>query len=528
MPNIILFNGNIHIQPPATAIALRDGKIMATGDDETIRNLAKPYTEQIDLSGRLVLAGLTDSHFHFYNWSSKRRRVNLADVTSSDELLQKVSRRIKTTPPFQWIKGYGWNETNLVDEHGPTELDLDHVSPVHPIILWRSDGHIAIVNSLALSRAGITADSPDPPGGVIERDEHGRPTGVIKDNAINLITAQIPPPSDVELEDFMLLGMETLHKFGITGIHDQRIMNGAEGAHALRMYHKLYRQGDLKLRVCTNIYQDYLPHAIALGLHSGFGNDILQFGFVKVFSDGSLGARTAWMHEPYLDGGLGISTMPMPEIAQVVRQARQHGWAVSIHAVGDKANHEILNIFSEFDSIPRQVPIPDRIEHVQILRPDDIPRLAQLGLTASVQPPHVLDDMTLVDKVWGERGKYTYPFRSLLNAGTLLALGSDAPVAKENPWFGIHAAVNRRKPSGYPENGWHPEQNLSVKESIEGYTLAAAKSIGQEKKQGSLDVGKLADVIVVDRDIFNVDPMTLADTQVLLTIFNGEVVYRDM
>jgi predicted amidohydrolase YtcJ len=239
-----------------------------------------------------------------------------------------------------------------------------------------------------------------------------------------------------------------------------------------------------------------------------------------------MGAHTAWMLEPYQDGGLGMPAMPVAEIVNVIRQAEQHGWAVSIHAIGDRANRELLDIFETMSDLTSRAGMPHRIEHVQLLHPVDIPRLARLGLTASVQPVHLLDDMVLVDKIWGERGQYAYAFRSLLQAGTVLAFGSDCPVADPNPWLGIHAAVNRRKPSGQPEGGWYPEQCLTVAEAVWGYTLANATAIGQHERLGSLVPGKLADLIVLDRDIFNIDPLALAETQVLMTIFDGEIVYE--
>jgi hypothetical protein len=526
MPNLILFNANIYTHPPATAIAWRNRRILAVGDDDAIKALAQPHTRQIDLAGRLALPGLTDAHFHFYNWALGRHNLQLVGAQSLTEVLARLKERVLVTEPGRWVKGYGWNESEWPRPAIPSRQDLDAVTTEHPVILWRSDLHLAVANSLALQLAGLGANTPDPPSGVIERDVRGQPTGVLKELAIELVRQKIPSPSEEEGYQALLEGLPILHKMGLTGLHDQCLMGGTERDQALRAYQQLHRQGQLKLRVSANIHYTQLSHAIELGLKSSFGDDCLRLGFVKLFADGSMGAHTAWMLEPYQDGGLGMPAMPVAEIVNVIRQAEQHGWAVSIHAIGDRANRELLDIFETMSDLTSRAGMPHRIEHVQLLHPVDIPRLARLGLTASVQPVHLLDDMVLVDKIWGERGQYAYAFRSLLQAGTVLAFGSDCPVADPNPWLGIHAAVNRRKPSGQPEGGWYPEQCLTVAEAVWGYTLANATAIGQHERLGSLVPGKLADLIVLDRDIFNIDPLALAETQVLMTIFDGEIVYE--
>jgi len=529
MPHLILFNGKLHAPaaPPASAIALRDRRILALGDDDDILALARPHTRRINLRGRLVLPGLTDAHFHFQGWALARRELRLAGATSLDDLLARLADRVRVTPPGRWITGQGWNESEWSPPVMPTRRHLDAVSPENPVILWRADLHAAVANSRALEAAGIGPHTPSPPDGVIERDDAGQPTGILKERAIDRIRRILPAPSPEERQQAIRDAIAVLHRLGLTGLHDQRTMGGLSAAESLRALQYLRRRGELKLRVCANIHHSQLTEATTLGLQSGFGDDILRLGFVKMFADGSMGAHTAWMLEPYEDGGLGMAAMPVAEMADVARRAAEHGWAVSVHAIGDRANREVLDLFEELSVLPPQTPIPHRIEHAQLLHPADIPRFARLGLTVSAQPTHLLDDMVLADRVWGERGRYAYAFRSLLETGARLAFGSDCPVADPNPWLGIHAAVNRRKPSGYPAEGWYPRQRLTVAEAVWAYTMGNAIAIGQQERLGSLTPGKLADLIVTDRDIFAIEPMALADTKVLMTIFDGVIVYAD-
>jgi len=527
MPKFILFNGKIHATPPASAIAVRDRKILAVGNEDDMKALANSRTQQIDLGGRRVLPGLSDAHIHFYDWATGRRGLELGGATSLADMLAQLQDHIRTIEPGRWIKGRGWNESEWPHPVMPTRQDLDAVSVEHPMILWRSDHHAAVVNSLALQLAGIDANTPPPSDGVIEEGASGQPSGILKELAIEMVSQQIPFPAEAEVHQAMFDGIAELHKLGLTGLHDQRLMAGVEGPPALRAYQHLRDHKQLKLRLTTNIHYSQLPHAIGLGLKSGFGDDYLRLGFVKMFSDGSMGARTAWMLQPYEDGGLGMAAMPAAEMAEIAHLAGQNGWAVSVHAIGDRANREVLDIFEEVAANAAKTRIPHRIEHAQTLHPDDLPRLGRLGITASVQPIHLLDDMVLLGRILGDRGDRAYAFRGLLDSGAILALGSDCPIASPNPWLGVHAAVNRRKPSGEPDEGWYPKQRLTIAEAVWGYTMGNAIAVGQQNRLGSIAPGKLADLIALDRDIFQVDPMTLAETQVVMTIFDGEVVWKD-
>jgi len=541
MTELFLVNGSVHTQDPtcphATAVAIRAGRLWAVGGDEEIRAMAGPGARVIDLEGRLVLPGLTDAHFHYYDWALGRRRLPLAVATSLSDLRERVARRASETPPGHWILGQGWNETRWPDPRMPTRADLDDVAPAHPAILWRNDMHLAVANSRALQKAGITSDTPDPPEGIIDRDESGQPTGVLRELAINMVSDVIPPPTEEETVAGLRDGFAVLHRLGLTGVHDYRIMGGADGPPAFRALQRLQAAGELALRLWMHIPGERLSEAIGLGLRTGFGDDYLRVGHVKLFADGGQGARTAWMLEPYEDTGYcGMPLMPMEEIAETVRRADQAGLSVAIHAIGDRANRELVSVFEQvlngeraaaMESRPTAPPVaPHRIEHVQMIRPDDIIRLARLGVVASVQPIHVTDDIPMIEQSVGSRSRFAYPFRDMLDAGVTMALGSDCPVADPNPLWSIHAAVTRQRRDGTPPGGWYPQQRMTVAETVWGYTMGAALVSGREAELGSITPGKMADLAVLDRDIFAIEPMEIAQTQVVMTVFDGRVVYE--
>ncbi|MEA3349344.1 MAG: amidohydrolase [Chloroflexota bacterium] len=533
MKDLFLTNGKFHTQDPAyphaTAVAIRGGRIWAVGDDEEIRALAASDAQVIDLDGRRVLPGLTDAHFHYYDWALGLKQLALAEADSLTDLRERLAQRASETPPDQWILGQGWNESRWPEQRMPTRADLDAVAPDHPVILWRNDLHLAVVNTRTLQEAAITADTPNPPEGIINRDKSGEPNGILRELAINLVTDIIPPPTEEVTTKAMQEGFSILHRLGLTGVHDYRIMGGADGPPAFRAYHTLASASDLALRMWMNIPGELLDEAIALGLRTGLGSDYLHVGHVKLFADGGQGARTAWMLEPYEDtGDCGMPLTPMNEIAEAVGKADEAGLAVAIHAIGDRANRELITVF---ENIPQPASrilhrVPHRIEHLQMIQPQDVTRLGQLDVLASVQPIHCPDDIPMIEKSVGQRGRLAYAFRDMLDAGVTLALGSDCPVASPNPFWGIHAAVTRQRRDGTPTGGWYPSQRLSVSEAVWGYTMGCAIASGQEKEQGSLTPGKLADLIVLDRDIFNIPPEQIHDTQMIMTVFDGRIVYR--
>ena len=529
-PDLILYNGKLHTQSSrsshVTAVAMAAGRFVAVGDDDEIRALADQNTRQVDLAGQLVLPGLTDAHFHYHDWSLSRRRLSLVEAGSLDDLKRRVAEAAEERPPGDWIVGQGWNETRWRDPQMPSRDDLDEVAPNHPVVVWRSDLHLAVANTRALQQAGITADTPNPSQGRIDRDESGRPTGILRELAINLVRDVIAEPPEDEVVAAMREGFGVLHQLGLTGVHDHRIMGGADGPPAFHAYQRLQEAGGLDLRLWMGIPGERLDEAIALGMRPGFGDEYLRVGHVKLFADGSQGARTAWMLEPYEDtDDAGMPLTPMDEIAEAVRKANRAGLAVAVHGIGDRTNRELIGVFERHAS-ENGAGVPHRIEHAQVIRPADVKRLASLDVVASVQPIHVTDDIPLSETSLGPRARFSYPFRDMLDAGVPLAFGSDAPVADPNPLWGIHAAVTRRQRDGTPEGGWYPEQRLTVAEAVWGFTMGPALVSGQGAVLGSIEPGKLADLVVLEQDIFTINPMEIHQVAVAMTVFDGRVVYE--
>lgn len=538
MPTTLLLNANIYTldsqNPRATAIAIRDGKIVAVGDD-ALRAMARPHTRLVDLEGRTVLPGLTDSHIHFEWYSLGLANVDVETDTLA-EALHRVAERAAATAPGQWIRGHGWNASRWGGDF-PTAAQLDSAAPQHPVYLTTKSMHAGWANTVALRLAGVTNETPDPPGGKLVRDESGAPTGVFLETAMDLITArsytsagegqQRTGPTVDDVARAMVLGQEQAWRYGLTGLHD------FDGVRCFTAYQLLRERGQLGLRIVKNLPVAYLDHAIALGLRSGFGDDWIRIGNVKVFMDGALGPRTAQMIEPY-EGepeNYGIVVTDKEELYEHATKAAKAGLAMTVHAIGDKANHDLLDVYQTVrgeESARAQRPLRHRCEHVQVLHPDDFARLGQLNVIASMQPIHATSDMLMADKHWGKRRTPgAYAWRTQLNAGATLAFGSDAPVENPNPFWGIHAAVTRRRADGSPgPEGWHAEQRLTVEEAVRGYTLGAAYAGNMENACGSLAPGKHADLIVIDRDIFACDPMDIKDTQVLKTMVDGEWKYE--
>ncbi|MGD8996690.1 MAG: amidohydrolase [Anaerolineae bacterium] len=529
-PDLVLYNGKLHTQdadaPDASAVAIANHRFLAVGDDRTIRALAGPDTRMIDLAGRVALPGLTDAHFHLHSWVLGRQRLSLVDAGSLQDLRRRVTEAACDVPLGDWIVGQGWNETRWSDPRMPTCADLDDVAPDHPVILKRSDLHLAVCNSRAFQEAGIDSQTKDPPMGRIDRDDSGRPTGILRELAINLVTDIIPPPPEEAFTQAMQDDLHDLHRLGLTGVHDHRIMGGADGPPAFRAYQRLQAAGKLSLRVWMGIAGERLDEAVALGLRTGFGDEHLRVGHVKLFADGSQGARTAWMLEPYEDtGDCGMPLTPLGEIAEAVAKADRAGLAVAVHAIGDRTIQALISVFEQ-RAESKKWSVPHRIEHVQIIRPVDVQRLARIGIAASVQPIHVTDDILLCDQSIGSRSCYAYPFRAMLDAGVTLAFGSDAPVADPNPLWGIHAAVTRQGRDGTPGGGWYPQQRLTVAQAVWGFTMGPAIVSGREATLGSITVGKLADLVVLDRDIFAIEPMEIHRAQIVMTVLDGQVVYE--
>ena len=531
---IILYNGTIATQSTARAhaqaVAVGNGKILALGQNEDVLNLAGPDTEKINIDGRLVVPGFIDSHIHFYEWALKRQGLKLDDLTRLEELLIRVREASENRRPGQWIMGQGWNETDWIEPRMPTRKLLDQVAPVHPVLLWRCDLHLAAANSIALRLAGINADTPDPPEGRIERDTTGKPTGILRELAINLIREVVTPPEEDQVMRAFEDATKALHRRGVTAIHDIRLMADKDSASAFQTFQKLDDDDRLGLRCWVTLPGHQLNNIISLGLRTGFGNDKLCVGHVKFFSDGGMGARTAWLIDPYLDAERGMPLMDMNVLSHDIHKCDTSGLSVMVHAVGDRANQELINIFGNLEkrrsssgSLPPA--IPHRIEHVQMIRPKDIDRLRNLNVALCVTPCNMVLDMNLIDMAVGDKGKWTYAFRQLIDSGAPVMFSSDCPVCDPDPLMGIQAAVTRMRPDGTPKGGWYPDSRLTVAEALKAYTLTPA-SVHNANEIGTITPDKKADLVVLSNNILTIPTSRLPEIRVDMTLFDGRIVYR--
>ena len=521
----VLYNGTIHTLDPQVptveAIALSGEQIAAIGTKDDLCTLLGPNGQSMDLDGKTVIPGLVDAHLHFAGYSQRLDQVHIHELPK-DETLARVKERVLQSGPNKWLRGGGWNCNLWAGGAFPTRQDLDAVAPDNPVALSSKDGHSVWINTRAMQEAGIDANTADVPGGAIFRDASGMPTGILQENALGLVYDAIPRPTLNENISAIERGMDSAHRLGLTGVHD------CEGAEALAAFQTLRRQGKLTMRVLMHIPRASVESAIQLGIHDGLGDPWIRFYGVKIFADGALGSRSAWMIAPYEDDpdSTGIPTITPQELNALVRQCNQAGLSVAIHAIGDGANRAVLDAIEQARD-ENTAHLRNRIEHVQLLHPNDIGRLAQLGVVASMQPIHATADIDIVDQYWGARGTGSYAWRSLLDAGTVLAFGSDAPVEDISPLVGIHAAVTRRRADGYPApEGWYPEQRLTIHEALYAYTMGAAFASGEEKIKGSLVPGKVADLVVLDRDLYLIDPMEILEAQVVATMVGGKFVYQ--
>jgi len=534
-PLLLLLNGAIHTmnpdQPRATALAVdRDsGRILAVGDDADIRALAGPLTDTLDLKGRTVLPGFIDAHTHILGYTQARLNVELRGVRSEDEAVARVRERAAQTPHGGWIMGQSWDSNLWPGQRFPTKASLDAAVPDHPVALWHHSHHALWANSQALRRAKITAETPDPEGGTIGRAGDGEPTGMLFEaGAMNLMDAVIEPADDETLLAELRRILVEMRSRGLTGIHN------IEDDRSLRLLQRLHAAGELSPRVLVYIQRQALPNALKLGLRAGFGDDTLRFAGVKLFMDGALGPHTAAMLDPY-EGepdNLGLLTLSEDETAATVAAAADGGVGVAIHAIGDRAVHVALDGIEATvrRGLRENTTLPlgarrFRLEHVQLAAPEDIARMARLGVVASVQPFHAVVDRDTAERYWGRRHTRAYAYNTMREAGIPLAFGSDVPVDTCDPLRILHAAVMRRDDTTPDRSRWLPDQALTIAQALWAYTAGAAYAGSQEAHQGSLAPGKLADLVVLADDPFTIPPDQLAGAQVAATLVGGELVH---
>jgi len=529
-PDLIIVNASVHTmdegQPRAEGVAVLGNRIVAVGSSTEIRGLAGSKTRVIDASGKTVFPGFNDAHTHFLSGGYSLSSVDLRDAKSPEEMARRLADYAKTIPKGRWILGGDWDHEKWPGAPLPTKEVIDAATPDNPVFVNRLDGHMALANSLALKLAGVTKETKEPAGGVLVRDKTGEPTGVLKDAAENLVERAILPKSFEENHAAAKVATEYAAKMGVTSLTD---MSAGDD---VGLYQYMLEHGELKTRIYairSIVSWEVLQKT---GVRAAFGSDMLRIGGLKGFSDGSLGSTTAFFFEPYNDapntrGLLFDQMLPEGIMLKRVEGADKAGLQVMIHAIGDEANSRILDIYRQTAQANGPRDRRFRIEHAQHLRPSEIPRFGSQKVIASMQPYHEADDGRWCDKrIGAERSKGTYAFRSLLDTGAVLAFGSDWTVAPLNPLEGIKAAVTRQTLDGKNPNGWHPEQKISIDEAVRAYTVGSAYAEFAEKVKGTITVGKLADIVILDRDIYAGDPAEIDKARVVLTIVDGRVVFE--
>lgn len=501
-------------RPWAAALALAGNRIVAL-DNAVAAWEALPGATGEDLQGATVIPGLTDAHIHLMWYGLSLQALDLRDL-SRDGTLRAVRQQAELLPPGTWIQGRGWDQNLWPDPRFLTAGELDIAAPRHPVALIAKSAHALAANSAALRLAGITADTPDPRHGRIGRRADGSPDGTCFEDAMELILDAIPAPTVEDVAAALDQAQRRLLAFGITGVHD------VDGNPAFAAFQTLRQCGELRIRVNKYVRLEALEGALAAGLRTGFGDDHLRLGGLKLFSDGALGPRTGALFTPY-EGepdNLGLLTLEPEQLLEIARRAANGGLALMIHAIGDRANRLVLDVLEAVRPLAPE--LRHRIEHAQLLTPQDFPRAARLGIVVSMQPTHAIHDIDMAERYWGRRSEYAYAWRSFLETGATLAFGSDAPIEVFDPFLGLYAAVTRRREDGAPgPDGWVPAQKLTLHEALRAFTWGAAYAAGMEDRLGLLQPGYLADLAVLDRDIFAQPPEALRETRVTRTMVDG-------
>ena len=532
-PDVLLVDGHIVTmnprQPSAEAIAITGTKITWVGNDQQARKMFPSAKQAIDLHGATVLPGIIDAHTHLLELGKSLMRLNLKDVSSADEAVVWVRKRAASIPAGEWILGWGWDEGKWAS-HYPDNEALSKAAPNNPVYLVGLHSFAAWANKKALAAAGITKDTADPPNGKIMRAEKtAEPTGILLNRAQELVEKHMPPMTLAQTKKAIELAAVLCIRNGLTSVHEARV-----SAMMVQAYRELIREGKLPLRIYVMLdgadkplVQEWLARGPQIDPQHR-----LTIRSFKLFADGALGSRGAWMLEPYSDAPQtkGVVTTPESDIYSLTRQALQKGFQVCTHAIGDAANRMTLDAYEKaLQEMPSAKDARLRVEHAQVLAPADIPRFSQLGVIASMQPTHATSDMPWAEKRIGpQRIKGAYAWQSVLKTGVHLPLSSDFPGETLNPFYGIYAAITRQDPQGNPEGSWYPEQRLTLQEALHGYTIEAAYAEFEENVKGSLQTGKLADLIVIDKDITKLaaTPKEILSIKVLKTFISGKLVYE--
>jgi predicted amidohydrolase YtcJ len=529
--DLLVTNGRIWTvdpdRPEAEALAVIGTRIVAVGSRAEIEAWRGPKTEVIDAEGRRIVPGFDDAHVHFFEGSAKLSQVQLKDARSPQELARRIAAHAKTLPEGEWVLGGTWDDQAFERPRLPTRQDLDALTPDTPVFVDRYDGHMALANSLALELAGVTAATADPAGGEVVRDASGEPTGILKDAAMGLVYRVVPPPSRESRLRTIRAGLRHAASLGVTSVQDMNPQYADVAAYA-----ELAERGELTLRVYAAPLETQWEDQAKLGLRRAFGSPWLRLGALKGYADGSLGSTTACFFEPYLDdpttsGLLSDEMQPLSAIRDRLVEADAAGLQLCIHAIGDRAISMVLDLFADVRKANGARDRRFRIEHAQHMTPADFARFAKLGVIASVQPYHAIDDGRWAEsRIGPERAKTTYAFRRFLDAGVRLALGTDWYVAPLDPMQTLYAAVTRATLDGKHPGGWVPDQRITLREAIAAYTMGSAYAEFQEQDKGSLTPGKLADFVVLGEDLFAIPPERIREVKVETTVVGGRVVYR--
>lgn len=518
-------------QPEAEAVAIAGNRIVAVGTTADILKLKGPRTVVLDLDGRRVLPGFNDAHVHFMDSGLGLASVQLKDASSPQEFAARVAQYAAKQPEGRWILGGTWDEQRWSPPQLPTKELIDRVTKDNPVAIGRYDGHMYLANSLALKLAHITAKTPNPPGGEIGRDAHGNPTGILKDAAKDLVEAVIPPLSHEQKLGAARSALALARRVGVTSV--QEMANSNEDlSRNLEVYKELEEKGELSARIYVAPLIDDWQNYAKVGMRHAFGSSLLRTGAVKAFADGSLGSTTAYFFQSYSDdpktrGLLTDEMQPLSKMRERLIGTDKAGLQLCVHAIGDEAISLVLDLYQDVEKSNGEKDRRWRIEHAQHMAPKDFDRFARLGVIASVQPYHAIDDGRWAERRIGpERIKTTYAFRTFLNHGVRLALGTDWDVAPLNPLLTIYAAVTRATLDGKNPDGWMPEQKLSVAETVAAYTMGSAYAEFQENEKGSITPGKLADFVVLSDDLFGVSHDKIKDLEIVRTVVGGKTVYQ--
>jgi predicted amidohydrolase YtcJ len=514
-------------QPQAEAVAVLNGRIAAVGSDAAILLWRGPQTKVVDAGGHRLLPGFDDAHVHFSDGGLALTAVQLNDATSLQEFVKRIGAYAAQQPKGEWIRSGNWDETKWSPAGLPTRQDIDAVTPDNPVSLDRYDGHMILVNSKVLIIAGITAKTPDPPGGLIVRDAAGEPTGALKDAAIELVEKVAPPPSPAQRRRAIENALHWAARLGVTSVQDMSLDYGD-----LSVYSQLLREGKLSVRLYGAPLIAKVEDQAQLGIGHAFGGASLRIGALKMFADGSLGSRTAYFHEPYSDepGNRGLlfsDMLPLERAGQRLLRADAANLQVCTHAIGDAAISAVLDLYENVEKTDGPRDRRWRIEHAQHMAPGDFARFAQLQVIASVQPYQAIDDGRWAEiRIGHERAARMHAYRTFLDHGVRLAFGTDWPVVTLDPLLTLYAATTRATLDGKHPQGWFPEQKLSIQEAIAAYTLGSAYAEFQEHEKGSIEPGKLADFVLLSQDVLAIAPAAIRDTHVLKTWLGGVEIYE--